>query len=461
MRTALGDEEDLDEGEVAVALLAAQAPDAGLLVGVNVGKVFEGCSSVQDAIKDKQKAEEDGQEASEQEFKAPHEVRHKCGTDGCQLESQHSGLCDVALRFPSRRCQGRHETALGSQRQPVGLLACSVAAALKAAQEPIAEPRAAQSCQACLGKHRAHTCRPIPAPTQAIQRHGLPRQREVSKVAQTSVVASLRLSAAPTSSDTFEPVIDLSQWQSDTTSSGYVNVYRKKNNGKFEAFSKSCKRSKQYLGAYDTAEEAAAVVARFTLLNPISAVEPVDPVVATPAERELVVDLSQWRSDTCSSGFKGVELNNGEGKFEQRQVAAVSQAAKDPLVDPHADNDNEPQDATKVEPMLQLPNANQASDTTQSKLYVAAASNDVVEPAIDLSEWRSEKYSSGYKGVRWHRNRDKYEAWMGKARYLGAYNTVEEAAMVVARTQISEDRPVLTQEKTDEPCSNDDHLMLI
>lgn len=95
-------------------------------MGVNVGKVFDGCASVQDDI-------EDEQEATEKEVKTPHKVRHECGTDGCQFESRHSGLCDVAQWFPSRRCKGRHEAARGSQRQPAGWLAHSVAAALKAA----------------------------------------------------------------------------------------------------------------------------------------------------------------------------------------------------------------------------------------------------------------------------------------------------------------------------------------
>ena len=79
--------------------------------------------------------------------------------------------------------------------------------------------------------------------------------------------------------------IDLSQWRSDTTNSGYMHVYKKKCrlafevsllrttpivwlswgtvecSGKFEAFSHSS-RLKKYLGVYSTAEEAATAVAR-------------------------------------------------------------------------------------------------------------------------------------------------------------------------------------------------------
>ena len=156
-----------------------------------------------------------------------------------------------------------------------------------------------------------------------------------------------------------EPVVDLSQWRSDTTSSGYMNVYKRKS-GKFEAFSKSS-RSKQYLGAYDTAEEAATVVARTTISkgSPLPAtsgvtaanelVKPIEPVVTAPAKPEPVVDLSQWRSDTRNSG---------------------------------------------------------------------------------------------YEGVNWHKNRGKFEAWFGRKQYLGAYDTAEEAATVVARTTISRGSPL-------------------
>ena len=75
--------------------------------------------------------------------------------------------------------------------------------------------------------------------------------------------------------------IDLSQWRSDTTNSGYMHVYKKKCrsafdvsllcntpivwlscSGKFEAFSHSSPRLKKYLGVYSTAEEAATAVAR-------------------------------------------------------------------------------------------------------------------------------------------------------------------------------------------------------
>ena len=164
-----------------------------------------------------------------------------------------------------------------------------------------------------------------------------------------------------------EPVVDLSQWRSDTCTSGYRGVNWHKIRGKFEAWFDG---RKQYLGAYDTAEEAAMVVARTT----ISKGAPL------PEEKSSIFDS---------------ESNDADNPAQ-----------------------NEEQPTAPVVTKLSVP-----------------------EPDIDLSQWRSDTCSSGYQGVYANKRKGTFEAWCrssgGKQKYLGSYNTAEEAATVVAQTTIS------------------------
>jgi len=104
------------------------------------------------------------------------------------------------------------------------------------------------------------------------------------------------------------PDVDLSQWRSDTSSSGYMNVYKKKasnGNSRFEAFSESS-RARQSLGVYDTAEEAAMVVSRFAISNGT-------PLLATckvPAANDSPVKSTEPIATTLDSGPAGVQQAN-------------------------------------------------------------------------------------------------------------------------------------------------------
>ena len=104
------------------------------------------------------------------------------------------------------------------------------------------------------------------------------------------------------------PDVDLSQWRSDTSSSGYMNVYKKKasnGNSRFEAFSESS-RARQSLGVYDTAEEAAMVVSRFAISNGT-------PLLATcnvPAANDSPDKSTEPIATTLDSGPAGVQQAN-------------------------------------------------------------------------------------------------------------------------------------------------------
>ena len=170
-----------------------------------------------------------------------------------------------------------------------------------------------------------------------------------------------------------EPDIDLSQWRSDACSSGYRGVHGHTIRGTFYAWFDG---RKQYLGAYNTAEEAAMVVARATISK----------AARLPEEKSSIYDSESDDADHPAQN-------------EEQHKAPANDSAVRP-----------------TEPVVTTP--------------------AVLEPVIDLSQWRSDKCSSGYKGVNWHKMRGKFEASF-KRQYLGAYDTAEEAAMVVARTAIS------------------------
>ena len=212
--------------------------------------------------------------------------------------------------------------------------------------------------------------------------HERDENEEAEMVAASSTAIS-KGAALPTTSEvpvanesaikSTEPVVDLSQWRSDKCSSGYRGVNWHKVRGKFYAWFGG---RKQYLGAYDTAEEAAMVVARTANSKAAS----------LPEEEGSICDSESDDADHPAQN-------------EEQHKAPV--------------NDSPVKPSVSVVTKLSVP-----------------------DPVVDLSQWRSDKCSSGYKGVTWHKVRGKFGASF-KRQYLGAYDTAEEAAMVVARATIS------------------------
>ena len=123
--------------------------------------------------------------------------------------------------------------------------------------------------------------------------------------------------------------IDLSDWRLDRCGSGYLNVYEHK--GKFKA-QPSINGRREYLGSYDTPEDAATAVAKFMTSRGVPPPAKNTPTVAVvadadkqperqPAEQsaaqaELEIDLSEWRLDRCGSGYLNVYEHKGKFKAQ-------------------------------------------------------------------------------------------------------------------------------------------------
>ena len=388
-----------------------------------------------------------------------------------------------------------------------------VAAALQAAQDSVADSNG-KSCQACCGKHCKHTCARAKAavtkPVESCQACCGKHCKHTCARAQPAVTKPVVTKPAVS-----ESAVDLSQRQSDTRSGGYTNVYKRKSNGRFEA----CpvfNGTKHFIGTYDTAEEAAMVVARFLIskgksppANKIAVARPqnsqlvqlqctvqktealVTPVAlcsqmydteggmygctlpafhsgehSTPAgesnkrprttetaaalvvPKEASRDKDQWIQ--CDSCDKWRKLINGTAKLpeDQRWYCTDNNDTAHNRCQ-HAEEESDVSDSE----------SDDADDPAQDEEQHKAPVNDsvikltepvvtaVLEPVIDLSQWRSDRCSSGYQGVYTNKRRGTFEAWCNTSRakrYLGTYATAEEAAMVVARTTISKAAPLPT-----------------
>jgi hypothetical protein len=202
-------------------------------------------------------------------------------------------------------------------------------------------------------------------------------------------------------------------------------VYKRKRNGRFEAFP-VFNGKKHYIGAYDTAEEAAMVVARFCiskgesppankiaaarpqnpqvvqlqctvqqteeLVTPVndSAVKPTEPVVTTPAVPEPVIDLSHWRSDACNSGYQGVYSNKNTGKFEasfkKQYLGAYDTAEEAAMVVARATISK----AISLPTSSEVPAvvATQISQTLEHNTVTPNAEVEVAEAVAEGGEWQ-------------------------------------------------------------------------
>ena len=168
---------------------------------------------------------------------------------------------------------------------------------------------------------------------------------------------------------------------------------------------------------------------------------------------EPVVDLSQWRSDTCTSGYRGVNWHKIRGKFEawfdgRKQYLGAYDTAEEAAMVVARTTISKGAPLPEEKSSIFDSESNDADNPAQNEEQPTAlviTKLSVPEPDIDLSQWRSDKCISGYRGVNWHKTRGKFEAWLnGREKFLGAYDTAEEAVMVVARTTISEAAPLPT-----------------
>ena len=259
-----------------------------------------------------------------------------------------------------------------------------------------------------------------------------------------------RIQAAPTAATN---KIDLSPWISYRNSSGFKGV-TKRGPDTFEAHA-SVGDAYCYLGRYNTAEEAATVVARNELQKSLSGVhkrpgfhstgkdtavakkrttregEP-HRIMQAPSARAAHgnttsssrIDLSFWRS-TASSGYKGVYCRGNEnfeaqvregsaqvvlGSYKTAEKAAIAVAKR------HINQNG------GVAPVY-----HPTASSKKQKTSELAPPND---PNTLLSWCRSDRNESGYRGVTLT-SQGKFLARIGSSsnrQNLGTFNTAEGAA---------------------------------
>lgn len=162
------------------------------------------------------------------------------------------------------------------------------------------------------------------------------------------------------------------------------------------------------------------------------AVEPTVPAPTKIAEPALVIDLSLWKSATGSSGYLGVS-KTASGRFLSKPWFNHDR----PYLGTY---DTADEAATVVAQfMIAKGKSRPATDKTfaakHSESRAARNSIDMTKSVIDLPRWKSNTSGTGYWGV-YKQVKGRFQSmpyFNGKNHSLGAYDTGEEAATVVAR----------------------------
>jgi len=225
-----------------------------------------------------------------------------------------------------------------------------------------------------------------------------------------------------------EEEIDLEQFRSEKGSSGYRGVSWNICSQKYQA-----QISQQHLGYFDTVEQAAKVYARAYLReHGVPSVPPVPSAAEQfrqKAEGEEEIDLEPFRS-TNTTGYRGVYWNSSNRQF-QAQICMNRNKTHLGYFDTAAE-------AARAYARSYLSEHGVPSTLSLAEQF---RQEEEGEEEIDLEPFRSEKSSSGYRGVCWHTSHRKYKAQIrmnGASRHLGLFDTATEAAQAYARAYLRE-----------------------
>jgi hypothetical protein len=234
-----------------------------------------------------------------------------------------------------------------------------------------------------------------------------------------------------------EEEIDLEPVRSPHSSAGYRAVYwhvywmssMQKYNAKIKV--NGVNRS---LGLFDTAEQAARAYARAYLREHggPSALSLADHV-RQEEEGEEEIDLEPFRTETSNAGYRGVHWDSSRRKY--RSKIRVNGAVRYLGLFVSA------KEAAQVYARAHLREHGGPSCPSAPTVADQFRQEEEGEEEIDLEPFRSETSSTGYRGVSWDAKNLKYQAKISvnrAQRYLGSFDTAEEAAQSYARAYISE-----------------------
>jgi len=217
-----------------------------------------------------------------------------------------------------------------------------------------------------------------------------------------------------------EEVIDLEPFRSKKSTTGFRGVVLTVDKKKFKA-----QKNSEHLGNFETAEEAARAYARVYLKQHGKAPEPIHEVEFKPRPEidESQIDLEQFKSIKCQSGFRGVYP-----KLKKFQARITVPGPREQNLG-HFDTAEE---AAMVFAKAFLRLHGTVPTKTQAERHVVEDDEE-----IDLAPFRSTKARSGWKGVYITGSRFGAKVAAGDGSgddvYLGLFDTPERAARAYAK----------------------------
>jgi len=152
--------------------------------------------------------------------------------------------------------------------------------------------------------------------------------------------------------------------------------------------------------------------------------------VEEAAKREEVIDLELFRS-TNRSGYRGVHWESEKYRAEIK-VKNISR---------YLGSFDTVEEAAQAYARAYLRKHGGPPAPPAPSVADQFRQEEAGEEEIDLEAFRSEKSSSGYRGVSWDSSRQQYRTNFyvnGANKHLGMFNTVEEAARAYARANLRE-----------------------